>query len=244
MSWVNSEGLHEMPHNVVYLLILYCLLRSLEIDFNLENSKLCPFQICDLQSIPVETICFKNSVHVYFRAITMVQGRPTVSGGMQDNFLLPPLVMLRQKDRDSETTQTNVSPDVVPIVSTGTLSDALLSSLFNVLMQKTRDPVTTTDVPPTHNECTCDTNSDEDINSASEMDLISLFYSEFSEETTYYEEDLTDTRPAVRGRRHRKRHGKKGRRHRLARRSRDQREESPAVIYPLPDIIMDTLFKQ
>ena len=170
----------------------------------------------------------------------MVQGRTTVLTGMQDDILLPPLVMLRQKDTYSETTQTNLSPDV----STGTLGDALLSSLFNVLMQKTRDPVTTTDVPPTQNECTCDIYSDEDIDSASEMDLISLFYSEFSEETTYYEEDLADTRPAVRGRRHHKRHGKNGRRNRHAERSRDQREESPAGVYPLPDIIMDTLFKQ
>ena len=175
---------------------------------------------------------------MYFRAITMVQGRPTVSTGMQDGILLPPLVMLRQKDRDSETTQTNVSQDVLPVVSTGTLDDALLSSLINVLMQKTRDPVVATaDVPPTHNECSCNSNSDEDIDSASEMDLISLFYSEVSEETTYYEEDQVDNRPAGRGRRHHKRHGKNGRRHRHTKRSRDQIEESPAVSchhgYPL-----------
>ena len=199
----------------------------------------------DLQSMPNETICFKNSVHVYFRVITMVQGKPTGTAGMQDDSLLPPLVMLRQKDRDSETTQTNVLPDVFPVVTTGALGDDLFSSLSNVLMQKPRDPVaTTTDEPHTHNDCTCYTNSDEDIDSASEMDLISLFYSEFSEETTYYEEDLADTRPAARGRRHHKRHGKNRRGHRHAKRSRDQRETSPAVIYPLPDIIMKTLFKK
>ena len=198
-----------------------------------------------LLSISLVTICITNSIHVYFRVITVVQGRPTVSTGMQDDILLPALVMLRQKDTDSETAQTNVSPDVLPLVSTGTLGDALLSSLFNVLMQKTGDPVaTTTDEPPTHNECTCNTISDEDIDSASEMDLISLFYSEFSEETTYYEENQADTRPAGRGRRHHKRHGKNGRRHRHTKRSRDQREESPAVIDHRPDIIMDTLFKK
>ena len=165
----------------------------------------------------------------------MVQGKPTVSPGMQDGFLLPPLIMLRQKDTDSKTA-------VPSIISTGIDGDIFLPPL-DMLRQKNTDPETATlDVLPTHNACACNIN--EEIDSTTEVDFFSMFYSEFSEETTYYEEEQVDNRPAFRGRRHHKRHGKNGRRHRHAKRSRDQREESPAVIDPLPDIIMDTLFTQ
>ena len=165
----------------------------------------------------------------------MVQGKPTISPGMQDGFLLPPLIMLRQEDADSKTA-------VPSILSTGIDGDVFLPPL-DMLSQKNTDPETATlDVPPTHNGCAC--NSKEEIDSTSEVDLFSMFYSEFSEETTYYEEEQIDNKPAGRGRRHHKRHGKTRRRHRHAKRSRDQREESPAVIDSFPDIIMDALFKQ
>ena len=168
----------------------------------------------------------------------MVQGKPTISPGMQDGFLLPPLIMLRQKDTDSKTA-------VPSILSTGMDGDVFLPPI-DMLRQKNTDPETTAlpsvHVTHTHNECDC--NFNEEIDSTSEVDLFSMFYSEFSEETTYYEEEQVDNRSAGRGRRHHKRHGKNGRRHRHEKRSRDQRKESPAVIDSLPDIIMDTLFKQ
>ena len=196
----------------------------------------------------------------------MVQGKPTVSPGTQDGFLLPPLIMLRQKDTDSKTAvpsiiSTGVDGDIflppldmlrqkdtdsktaVPsIISTGKDGDIFLPPL-DMLRQKNTDPETAASgVPHTHNQCDC--NSNEETDSTSEVDLFSMFYSEFSEETTYYEEEQVDNRPAGRGRRHHRRHGKNGRRHRHAKRSRDQREESPAVIGSLPDIIIDTLLKK
>ena len=227
----------------------------------------------------------------------MVQGKPTISPDMQDGFLLPPLIMLRQKDTDSKTAVPSIlstgrdgdiflpqldmlrqkdtdsktavpsilstgrdgdiflpqldmlrqkdtdSKTAVPsILSTGIDDDAFLPPL-DMLRQKNTDPETTApSVSHTHNQRDC--NSNEEIDSTSEVDLFSMFYSEFSEETTYYKEEQVDTRPAGRGRRHHKRHGKNGRRHRHAQRSRDQREESPAVIDSFPGIIMDALFKQ
>ena len=156
------------------------------------------------------------------------------SAETQDDILLPPLIMLRQKNTDSETAQIDLAPGVYPAKSTGKLGDVLLPPPF-MIRQKTKYPKTpTSGVPHTYNECTC--NSNEEIDSTSGMDMFSMFYTEFFEETTYYEEDLAKRKGASRGRRHHKRHGNHERRHRSAPRLHDLKEESPAVANALPGI--------
>ena len=163
------------------------------------------------------------------------------SAETQNNILLPPLIMLRQKNTDSETAQIDLAPGVYPAITTGKLGDVLLPPPF-MIRQKTKDhKAPTSGVPHTHNECTC--NSNEEIESSSEMDMFSMIYTEFFEETTYYEEDLAKKKGSGRGRRHQKRHGNHERRHRSAPRLHDLREESPAVANALPGIV-GKLFKK
>ena len=160
--------------------------------------------------------------------------RAVTSAETQDNILLPPLLVLRQKNTDSETAQIDLASGVYPAISAGKLGDVLLPPPF-MIRQKTKDPEKpTSGVPHTHHECAC--NSNEEIDSTSGVDMFSMFYTEFFEETTYYEEDLAKKKGAGRGRRHHKRHGNHERRHRGAPRLHDLRKESPAVAIPLPGI--------
>ena len=156
------------------------------------------------------------------------------SAETQDDILLPPLIMLRQKNTDSETKQIDLAPGVYPAITTGKLGDVLLPPPF-MIRQKSKDSETATPgVPHTHNECTC--NSNEEIDSNSGMDMFSMIYTEFFEETAYYEEGLAKSKGAGRRRRHHKRHGNHERRHRSAPRLHDLKEESPAVANALPGI--------